>query len=88
MAREITEDGESGEGSAVLNTMIRGIPGDVAVELDRRARENFRCRNSEMVAILTTVCRKKIKLPLVQLSELEVVGEESREDGAENGGDV
>ena len=61
--------------SAMLNTMIRGIPGDVAVELDRRARENFRCRNSEMVAILTTVCRKKIKLPLVQLSELEVAGE-------------
>lgn len=43
--------------------LLTGVPRDVVDELERRAQANFRSRLGEAVAILTAVCRLRIKLP-------------------------
>jgi len=41
-----------------IDILIKGVPKDVADELDRRADENFRSRTGEILSILVGVCRK------------------------------
>ena len=45
-----------------VDLMLKGVPADVAAELDRRADAHFRSRTGEILSILTMVCRNKIAL--------------------------
>ena len=40
-----------------IDILLKGVPKDVADELERRANENFRSRMGEILAILASVCR-------------------------------
>lgn len=40
-----------------IDILLKGVPKDVADELDRRADQNFRSRTGEILAILTLACR-------------------------------
>ena len=45
-----------------VDLMLKGVPADVAAELDRRADAHFRSRTGEILSILTMVCRNEIVL--------------------------
>lgn len=77
--------------------LLRGVPGDVAQELGRRAESNFRSRMNEAIAILTAVCRSDATLPGLGIGETlpTIRGTEAAnqdgaasQDGDENGGEV
>ncbi len=46
------------EAEEKIDILIKGVPKDVADELDRRADEHFRSRTGEILSILVTECRK------------------------------
>ena len=45
------------EAEEKIDILIKGVPKDVADELDRRADRNFRSRTGEILAMLTSACR-------------------------------
>ncbi len=59
-----------------IDFLVKGVPADVAAELDRRAEAHFRSRTGEVLSILTTVCRNKIAL----VEPTDVVSGDSRTD--------
>ena len=46
------------EAEEKIDILLKGVPKDVADELDRRADEHFRSRTGEILSILVTECRK------------------------------
>ena len=71
-----------------VDLMLRGVPADVAAELDRRADTHFRSRMGEILSILTTVCRNKVELPDLPIADGAAQDEpRAAQDGAQSTGD-
>ena len=68
--------------------LLRGVPGDVAQELARRAEANFRSRMYEAIAILTAVCRSDATLPGLGIGEMVPGSSVGDPADVRNGGDV
>ena len=55
---------ENNEKRETQSLLLRDVPSDVVRELDARAELNYRSRSSEILAILTAVCRGHVALPV------------------------
>ena len=76
-----------------VDLMLKGVPADVAAELDRRADAHFRSRTGEILSILTTVCRNKLEfsdLPIDGGADADGAAQDepgAAQDGVQSTGD-